>query len=491
MKFAPPKPPAAKTGRPASRAFSLHKAGHDPRAAALTALARVLANEAESQAALDQALMSGDLVPSDKALCTELLYGSLRWYPRLRWFMERFLPKPEKLPWELRLCLILTLYGMAFLRMPHHAGVHWAVEHVRHRFGPGLAKVANGALRSMQRSLPEFQDNDFYARVFASEEEALACRFAMPVWIVRLWRDSYGPERCLAFLEASQQNPLQGLRLNKTRTDWQTSRQTLLDQGGQSVEPCALTFSGSLPFCVRSMLAEGKASRQSGASYAILERFQPQTWPQPIWDCCAGRGGKTLALLEQGITVALASDTSETRLKALIADYARLRLSEPPCPRLLLVSAQNAENGFALAQRLSEADAIGEVDATPPKVAPDAAPPLPERFGSILVDAPCSGLGTMSRYPEIRLRRTPEDCSRLAATQRAVLDAAWQRLQPGGRLIYITCTVNPAENEEQIQSFINNHPDAALLEMALPDASSPLREFFFGASVGKAPERAS
>jgi len=437
----------------AKKSLRLHKADHDPRAAALVALARTLLAGADSQASLDEVLSSAALMPTDKRLCTEITYGVLRWYLRLKEFSEGFLPRPDKLPEEMRLALNAALYEMAFLRGPHHGPVGWVVTHVSNRFGKGLGGVANGALRAMQRGLKSFHSPDLPP----------ATRYAMPQWLINLWVTSYGDAATLALLEASQSVPPSGLRLNRARAGcpgWKETRDSLLAEhadNAQPVGPAALAFDSPLPWQARELIKEGRASRQSAASYEALESLAPALWPQPLWDCCAGRGGKTLALLEQGISVALASDPAAHRLEGLVKDYARLglpglaALAGPPCPQILAVTPES----------------------------------VTDIFGTILVDAPCSGLGTLARRPEIRLRRTPEDLDTFAATQRRILEAVWPHLRSGGRLIYLTCTLNPRENEDQIAAFVARHPEAAQTAEFRTPFDSPLREFFYSAVLEK------
>ena len=500
-------------------ALRLHRAGHDPRAAALTVLAQVLGGRADSQASLDEALRSPLLTPTDKRLCTELVYGVLRRYIALEDFANGFLSKPDKLPAEMRLALLQALYEMACLRIPHHASVGWTVTHIRNRFGQGLSRVANGALRSMQRSLDEFGNPRRALRDASAPEDVLARFFAVPVWIVELWLRHYGLEATHALLEAAQGPAPSGLRLNRACPDWEQTKADLIalyepeqvkesanlraagtgiadnpararhgdfapgdataiekgDLGAILLKPpaaseeklflagaCGLAFPGPLPWQTRALLQEGKASRQSAASYEVLEAFKPASWLLPVWDCCAGRGGKTLALLEQGIAVELASDPSEHRLKALSEEYARLKLAAPPCPEVLPLSVEEAAGRLA-----------GE--------------PCPRTFGTIVIDAPCSGLGTLSRRPEIRFRRAPGDLDKLADTQRRILDLAWEHLAPGGSIVYLTCTLNPAENEGQVANFLEQHENAELSQEFQTDFSSPLREFFYGAQIKKRP----
>ena len=509
-----PEKPAKK-----SASFRLHRAGHDPRAAALTVLAQVLDGRADSQAALDEALRSPLLTPTDKRLCTELVYGVLRRHIALEDFANGFLSKPDKLPAEMRLVLLQALYEMACLRIPHHASVGWAVGHIRNRFGQGLSRVANGALRSMQRSLNEFGNPCRVLRDANAAEDALARFFAVPAWIVALWLRHYGLQATHALLEAAQGAAPSGLRLSRACRDWEQTKAALIalyepkqikesadrrpaelkisgtkvggrhgdfapnaatameksDLGAVLLKPlapsveklflagaCGLAFPGPLPWQTRDLLQEGRASRQSAASYEALEAFEPSSWRLPIWDCCAGRGGKTLALLEQGIKVELASDPSERRLSALAEEYARLKLTDPPCPEVLPLSVEEAAARLAGQAR-------------------------PRTFGTIVIDAPCSGLGTLSRRPEIRFRRVPDDLAKLADTQKRILNLAWERLEPGGSIVYLTCTLNPAENEDQVARFLEQHENAELFREFQTDFFSPLREFFYGAQISKRP----
>lgn len=438
---------------------ALLNADHDPRAAALTALTRVLEQKADSQAALNTVLASPRLVPVDKRLCTELVYGVLRRYPQLEAFALRFWQKPDKLPAEMRLTLCMGLYESAFLQIPRRASVHWAVEHVRHRFGPGLAGVANGSLRNMLRSLKDFHNppEDF----FTDEDQRTAFLHAAPLWLVQLWNTAYGRQTALFLLEASGRNAPTGLRLNRSRPGWQELRDELLldpesKSPPESVGPACLAFSASLPWQAKDLLRDGKAVRQSAAAYEALEALNPADLPQPIWDCCAGRGGKTLGLLEQGVPVALASDPSAARISALGEDHARLT-PDAPLPVIVTAPAQN--------------------------VFPCAGLPEDIRFGTVLADVPCSGLGTLARRPEIRLRRTEADLTRLLVLQREILDAAAARLQPNGVLAYLTCTLNPAENQEQVAAFLARHPGSRLESEFSTAPDSSLSEFFYAARI--------
>lgn len=446
-----------------------HRADNDPRAAALLAMVSVMGG-ADSQAALDQVLSGAGpgsgLGPSDRALATELFYGTLRHHLRLEWFLGQKLPRPEGLPEEMRLLLEQSVYELAHTRIPAHAGVNWAVELVRGRFGSGLAKVANGVLRGVERGKrEEYLNRAWYAERLKAEAGSLeveAIWHGLPVWLVRLWRESYSPATCAALCATALEPAAPGLRLNPWREDTREVADLLEEQGAKILEGTGVWLPPEkvrLP--VSLWIKQGLASRQSPAAAAALEAaaplISPQSWLPPVWDACAGRGGKTLALLERGVAVRVASDPSQGRLRGLAEDYRRLGLDvaaekgAPALPELRRVTAQEA--GFS-----------GE-------------------FRTVLVDAPCSGLGTLAHRPEIRWRRNMDDVARLAAAQAEILEAAHRALIPEGAsaIVYLTCTMTRMENQERTAAFLARHPEYELGREYETPPESGYGEFFYSA----------
>lgn len=437
-----------------------NRAGHDPRAAALVALSQVLHGGQDSQTVLDRQLGSSKLVPSDKALCTELFYGTLRHHLRLEWYLGRKLSRPEKLPQELALTLELALYELKHTRIPAHAAVNWAVEMASNRFGKALAGVVNGVLRGIIRSGNEYFDPGYYAAELKLAEDSpgvLGLLYATPEWIVRLWGEAYGMDACINYLEAGLKSSPQALRINEANPE--EDKRIVLDElqaqnASKLADFCWLLKPGSR-FPVRAWQEKGLVSRQSAAAYEVLFAMRPAEWPDPVWDACAGRGNKSLALLEAGVQVHTASDPSKKRLDGLPGEMRRLGLDSSGMlePRVVLTSAAKA--GFE-----------GE-------------------FGTVLVDAPCSGLGTLGHRPEIRWRRAVADVDKLILTQAEILDAAARALhkKTGNRIIYMTCTLNRAENQEQVERFLSAHPGFELRSEFQTPADSPLLEFFYAAEL--------
>ncbi len=457
-----------------------NRSGHDPRAAALRVLDRVLSGQEAAQAALDAILRESSLVPSDKGLCTELVYGCLRWKIRLDWELKQLLKNPDKLPAEMRLTLCLAAYELAHLsRVPNYASVNWAVSRTRNRFGPGLAGVANGTLRVFARSLGRTYNAPARYDAIADESERLALAHGLPVWLVRLWQREYGPDAALAFTRASGRQAPPAVRINATRADAEGLRANLLAEakdfavksaaGGKAsakgapvvsgtvagpslVGDCGLVFPSGAPYATKALEKEGKLSFQSAGVQEALAALGAKSWPGPVWDACAGRGGKTAALLEAGVVVAAASDISPARLQGLLPELGRLGLD---ASRLAVLEADTAN--------------------------PPAGTVLDGPFATILADVPCTGLGTLARRPEIRFRRAEDDIAVLTRVQDAILDATAARLLSGGRIVYLTCTLSRQENQERAAAFLSRHPDFALEREWSTPTDTPWNEFFYAA----------
>jgi len=407
----------------------------------------------DAQAALDEQIVRLRLSERDAALATELTYGYLRLKGRLDALLDHFLRQPGKLPARVRLVLGLAAYELLHLdRVPAYASLSWAVDAVKTGSSPGLARLANGVLRSVERLGTGALDPDFYRRGSKDEADFLSRYYSCPRWIVDLWLREQGREAAERLLAAQANPPAVGLRVNAAKPGAQALRDELaarpdclLAQGfGLAFAPGTRPVDGST-------LAQGLVTRQSAASQQALAALEPGSWPMPIWDCCCGRGGKSLSLHEKGLGPIWASDTNFQRLRGLPTEAVRLGL--PP-----------------VAAFLARADAPA---------------PLARQPGTVLIDAPCSGLGVLSRRPDSKWKRTPADLPGLMALQGAILEQAFAALGPGGRLAYITCTLNRGENEAQIEKLLQRQGGARLLSMDVSPLDWPLGEFFFHALVAR------
>lgn len=444
-------------------AFPSHTVGARERA--LQVLQRVERGEAV-QAALDQVLSAAKahMDSRDGALCTEMVYGYLRTSLRLGAILASVLKAPQSLPPPLRLALGLSVYSMLFLqRVPDYAAVHWCVEFARAKFGKKMAGLANAVLRSVQRLGDAPMGRDFYAAKDKSALETACLFYAVPPWIGALWLQSYGAEACERMLARSFAQPWPCMRLNALHPSFVPLREELLAAGAQTVGSYGLVCEpGKTPETIlgESMFhwhEQGALSWQAAGSLAALNGGVESAetdgfhWRGPVWDCCAGQGGKSLALLERGHAVGLCSDIHVGRLRLLQTTAHRLGLACPPVARM-------------------QADV----------------PALLTWRGTILMDAPCSGLGTMARRPEIRSRRTAEHIHGLVKLQAKMLSSAWNILEQGSHIVYMTCTLNPEENEAQVSALLQREPQARLVSTWQTPPHHPWLEGMYVAVVQKA-----
>lgn len=399
----------------------------------------------------------------DARMCAELVYGCLRNELRSAHILASVLPRPEGLPRPMRLILEMAVYSLFFLeRVPDHAVVHDAVERITSLFGKSLGSVANGALRSVQRLGDAVHDSAFYMPAGSAQHShlvGLACFYSVPLHIALAWEVAYGPEACVSLMRRSFARPWTGIRVNARHAEAATLSAAL--HGAEGVQRLGLygaAFdSGTLPvtICGESLTHwqnMGALSFQSPGSQEIVQALGlPDLFSDaPVWDMCAGYGGKSAALLERGVDVSLASDLSKARLRHLPRECTRLGL---PIPYLLLA---------------------------------DAGLPLLRRWhGHIVVDAPCSGWGVLARRPDIK-RRLPAEQATLIAMQTRILDSAASMLEPGKALLYITCTLHPAENEDAVTCLQARHPHVQLERMWQTPHDHSRLEGMFGAVLRRA-----
>ncbi|GAB6113769.1 transcription antitermination factor NusB [Desulfomicrobium salsuginis] len=414
---------------------------------AMDILRRTMDHHQDLQAAVDDVL-AGVAPGPDKGLATELAYGYLRLRGRIDFILAQLLKNPHQTSPVLKRILGVAAYELLYLsRIPEYATLDWAVSLVRERLGEPLSKVANGVLRNLVRLGRAVHLPDYYEGKTAGQAKFLSAWCSCPLWLAELWLKAYGKDKARAYLEASLQAPPLGVRINRLHPQGERLRQDLA--------PLAETRTDwgfalkQWPDFLDEAVAAGAATRQSLAAQKIMDTLGAEHWPSPVLDACCGRGGKTFLMAELGKTV-WASDVNVFRLRQLKGESARLGM---PVPAF-------------------RAGAQG---------------PYPLRQGprTVFLDAPCSGLGVLSRRPDIKWKRTPADCAGLAVLQDEMLRAAAELLPPGGCLAYVTCTLNPEENEGRIERFVRAHPGLRLLRQAQSDPAEGLEEFFYGAVLKK------
>jgi 16S rRNA (cytosine967-C5)-methyltransferase len=399
---------------------------------------------------LNAALSASDLAPRDKNLASKLSYEYLRLKGRLDYIVRSLLArKSKKLPTPFLLALGLCTYEILHLdRVPPYASVSWYVEYVKRHVSSRLTGMANGVLREVVRLGEGPLRPDFYRSRNTSTTAFWSRYYSCPQWIVRMWREAYGDAACLRMLQAGLQEPAVGLRVNRTLPEG-AELEEALDGHPRRIQRCGpgIAFRGTPEVNVPEMEALGEVSRQSVAVLETLMALEPGEWERPVWDACAGHGGKTCALAELGCTPLWASDLDHARAADCRRELSRLHLPE---------------------------GAIFVADAS-------RRAPLRRGPGTVLLDVPCSGLGVLARRPDLKWKRKPGDIRPLRILQGHMLEAAGRCLSPGGGIAYLTCTMNPEENEDRIRAYLRGNSGVALERQWDTPAESPLGEFFYGA----------
>ena len=415
---------------------------------AMDILRRTLDNNQDLQAAVDDVLTAASAAGPDKGLATELAYGYLRLRGRIDFILAQLLRDPLRTSPVLKRILGVAAYELLFLsRIPEYATLDWAVSLVRERLDQTMGKVANGVLRSLLRLGRAVHHPEYYQLKTAGHDNFLAAWCSCPQWMARMWLDAYGKEQAQAFLQATLQAPPLGVRVNRLHPRAGELRDQLAPL---ATEQTTWGFAlAQWPDFLNEAVKDGAATRQSLAAQRIMDSLGVEHWPAPVLDACAGRGGKTFLMAEMGKEV-WASDVNVFRLRQLRGEAARTGLPVP-------AFRAPAQGPF----------------------------PLRRAPRAVFLDAPCSGLGVLSRRPDIKWKRSRADCAGLARLQGEMLGAAAELLPSGGCLAYVTCTLNPAENEGQIAGFTREHPEFTCLRQAQSDPGDNPGEFFYGAVLRK------
>ncbi|MFM7087294.1 MAG: 16S rRNA (cytosine(967)-C(5))-methyltransferase [Cyanobium sp.] len=441
-KPAPPKPaasspPADAPARPSG------PSGLAPRAAAWQVLLAVAAG-AYADAALERQLARDPLSSADRALATELAYGAIRQRRLLdAWLSALGRVPAERQPPKLRWLLHVGLYQLLFsTRIPAAAAVNTSVELARTIGLERLAPVVNGLLRAVLRRRQDAGPEPWAGLELPGEAAAsLALRHSLPDWLTARLLEWLPPAQAEAFARTCNNPPPLDLRVQPLRCDRAALLEALAAAGVSADAlpgcPQGLTLR-ERPGDLRALpgYAEGWWSVQDRNAQRIVPLLDPRPG-QRVLDVCAAPGGKTTQIAEllQGQGELWAVDRSEARLKRVAINARRLGVEEG-LQRL-------AADGTSLAEL--RPDWIGRMDR-------------------ILVDAPCSGLGTLARHADARWRLQPEAIDALVALQAALLDGVLPLLAPAGRLLYATCTVHPRENSLQIRDLLQRHPGLQLLQ---------------------------
>lgn len=423
------------------------ESGKGCRQLAVEILLKVEQRKAYADILLDNALRKTSLSSPDRALLTELVYGTLRWRGRIDWHLERSLlrPLPDANPY-LRNLLRLSLYQLLFLsKVPDYAAVSEGVELAKRRSGAAAGGLINAVLRKILRE----KDRLPYPDPQQEPLRYLSAFWSHPEWLVRRWLDSFGRQETELLLKANNQPSPLTLRVNRLREKREKLLQRFSANGFAAAaspwSPQGIQLQSAAAVDRLPGFQAGLFQVQGEASQMVAYLLDPKPGER-ILDACAAPGGKTthIAELMEDKGEIVATDISARGLEKLKQNVRRLGLSS--------VSAFVADVSAGLTGAL----------AVP--------------YDRILVDAPCSGLGTLRSHPEAKWHRQERDIERLGRLQKKILDQLAPHLKPGGILLYATCTLTREENEQAIEGFLSRHGDFALenAESCLPRGARTL-----------------
>ncbi len=406
---------------------------------ALKALEAVLDDKGYSNIVINDYLEKYELNEADRALLTEIVYGTLAKKLTIEFYLAPFI-KGRMRQWH-RYLLMMSIYQLEYLdRVPSYAVINEAVEITKARGGLQSSKITNAILRNFEREpLRDFSDIN-------GDVAKLSVVSSIPQWIIKHWKKHHTFAGAVKIAESLQTRPKLYARVNTTKID----RETLLRQLNDDDVPVEASGlhedaieSHSNKILTHPSFKQGLYSIQDLSSMFVLDALDPSPG-DVILDACSAPGGKGLHALEKLDTghVDLA-DIHPHKIKLIEGAARRLDLSNY---KTFVADASQFDYG--------------------------------QQYDKIIVDAPCSGLGVIRRKPEIRYSRTENDIPELVKLQLEILNHVKQFLKPGGELVYATCTIHQLENENVAYTFMKTNDDIEFepLNIRAPGVTEPMHQ---------------
>jgi 16S rRNA (cytosine967-C5)-methyltransferase len=403
----------------------------DARSLAVKILTRVERTDAYLEKLIDFEIKNEGLNDYDKSLLNEMCHGVIRWMRRLDWFLNGFYRGNwEKCTPEIKNTLRVALYQILFLnKIPDFAAVNEAVEFVKRISTQKHADVVNGLLRTIIRT----KENLVYPTREIDEVKYLGIMQSHPNWMVKRWIQRFGFDEAVQLAESNNKRPILTLRINtlKTRKDEVLKK---LETKQMTVRVCRhINYFITLRLMSKIYLDEDFVNglytvqdESAGLPSVLLNPAENDL----VLDMCAAPGGKSthLAQMMKNNGRIIAVDKYDAKLKMMMKTAERLGVTN-----IEFVQDDN---------RNPESEII-----------------TGQKFDKILLDAPCSGLGVLSKKPEIRWKREPENILELVIIQKELLETASRLVKEGGIVVYSTCSTEKEENMDIILDFLERHPE--------------------------------
>ncbi len=375
---------------------------------------------------MDNELRSNEFNDFDKSLLMEIVHGVLRWQSKLDWVLNGFFHGNfSKAEVTVRNTLRSALYQILFLdKVPDFAAVNEAVEFIKRIRGEKAGGLVNGVLRNIIRN----KEGIHYPDVQNDAALYLSTMYSFPLWMVKRWMNRFGYYETEKLLEAQNQKPGLTLRVNTLKTTVEDFMKMFelnnIPSERSNYLPMFLRTSSLANISQTEIFRRGFFTVQDESAGLAAQLLDVKPGDRVI-DLCSAPGGKTTFFGEmmknQGEIVAV--DKYQTRLN----------LVKTTCERLGITNIQF--------------------------IAADATEFQTEPADKILIDAPCSGLGVLSKKPDIKIKREMRDINEVVKIQEHLLDNASNLLKSGGAMVYSTCTNEPEENFDVVKKFLETHPD--------------------------------
>ena len=375
--------------------------------------------------AVHRTALEHSLTARDRRLLSQLVFGVIRHRIFIDYLLERHLHDPGGLPEEVMDILRVGSYQLLLCRgIPDHAAIHTAVEMTDKGYGAKMSALTNAVLRKVQE---DREKDDLFPQKM-DPVERIAIRHSFSRWMAHRWAARFGHEETEALMAATNSHPPLSLRVNTLLTD----RESLVEElkrAGIGTRPGTCSETGLIldsdhPLEEIDTFRRGHFSVQDEAFQLIGTLLPPAAGPL-ILDAFAGLGGKSTHLSQRtGMgTLIVSSDRNRKKLAALDRETARMDLKN-----ILPVAADARHLPFP-----------------------------PGKFDAIILDVPCSGTGVIRRQPDIKWNRKESDLSRFSKNQYRFLEGAAGLLKKGGHLLYISCSMEPEENEEVVMLFLKKY----------------------------------
>ena len=400
------------------------------RRCAFAVVRRVFEDGAYADRAFRGEASRADLEPRDRAFAMRLAYGTIQMKATLDRVLEELARRPlAKLDPSVLAALRVGLHELLYMNTPDRAAVAESVELVK-EVTPHAHAFVNAVLRRAAREAPALVDG-----LDDTTAAGAALAYSHPLWIVERWFEELGADEARALMRRDNEPAESALRANRLRTE---AAEVVAALGREGVEartdplvPEAVVLGTPYDVHASPLFVEGLVMPQSRASMLVARALDPRPGER-VLDLCAAPGAKTthLAALMRGEGEVVAVEADPARAQAIAENAARLGAEQ-----VRVVVGDAAQPGFG------------------------------EGFDRVLVDPPCSDLGTLQSRPDARWRNTAEQVGELRALQRRILDAAAIAVRPGGRLLYSTCTISDVENRAQMQEFLTATPNFRVCDL--------------------------